>query len=84
VAAGLVASLARPGGNGTGITNISLDLTAKQLQLLTELRPGMTRIVVLWTPPTPVRQSHIDVSSTPPLGHWVFNSKLSILAIREN
>jgi ABC-type uncharacterized transport system substrate-binding protein len=44
----LVASLARPGGNVTGITNISLDLTAKQLQLLTELRPGMTRIVVLW------------------------------------
>src|SRR5438552_16450770 len=47
VVVGLVASLARPGGNVTGITNLALDLTGKQLQLLTELRPGVRRIAVL-------------------------------------
>ena len=43
----LVASLSRPGRNVTGITNLAPDLTGKQLQLLTELRPGVTRIAVL-------------------------------------
>ena len=53
VGAELVASLARPGHNVTGITNIALDLTGKQLQLLTELRPGVTRIAVLRNPTNP-------------------------------
>jgi putative ABC transport system substrate-binding protein len=47
VGAKLVASLSRPGGNVTGITSVSLELTGKQLQLLTDLRPGATRIAVL-------------------------------------
>ena len=45
--AGLVASLSRPGGNVTGVTNVLLDLIGKQLQLLTELRPGVAKIAVL-------------------------------------
>jgi putative tryptophan/tyrosine transport system substrate-binding protein len=50
VANGLVGSLARPGGNITGITNISPDLSGKQLELLKESFPAMSRIAVLWNP----------------------------------
>jgi putative tryptophan/tyrosine transport system substrate-binding protein len=51
VATGLVASLARPGGNVTGLTQISTDLAAKRLQLLKEIAPGISRVAVLWNPP---------------------------------
>jgi putative ABC transport system substrate-binding protein len=52
---GLVASLNRPGGNVTGVSFISVELGAKQLGLLRELRPGAARIAVLVDPkfPTP-------------------------------
>jgi ABC-type uncharacterized transport system substrate-binding protein len=48
VGAGLVASLARPGGNITGLTSISADLVGKQLELLKEAVPKLTRVGVLW------------------------------------
>ena len=47
VATGLVASLARPGGNVTGLTNTQADITGKQLQLLSELLPNLSRIAVI-------------------------------------
>jgi putative ABC transport system substrate-binding protein len=47
VAAGLVASLARPGGNLTGVNFLSGELTAKRLGVVRELIPGATRIAVL-------------------------------------
>jgi putative ABC transport system substrate-binding protein len=50
VGSGLVASLAKPGGNVTGLTSLAFDLTAKQLQLLKELMPGLTDVVFLWNP----------------------------------
>jgi putative ABC transport system substrate-binding protein len=48
VAAGWVASLARPGGNVTGPSNVNVQLNAKQLQLLQEVAPGASRVGVLW------------------------------------
>src|SRR5262249_14656011 len=50
VGTGFVASLARPGANVTGMSNISADLSAKRLELLRELVPGLTRVAFLWNP----------------------------------
>ncbi|MBI3527057.1 MAG: ABC transporter substrate-binding protein [Betaproteobacteria bacterium] len=52
VGSGLVASLARPGGNVTGVTNQTVDLAAKRLQLLKEAIPGARRVVVIFNPET--------------------------------
>ncbi len=50
VAAGLVASLSRPNGNATGVSNIVAELSAKQLELLKLASPGISRVVVLHNP----------------------------------
>src|SRR5215467_11982474 len=54
---GLVASLNRPGGNVTGISFVSVELGAKQLGLLRDLRPGAARIAVLVDPKWPLRKA---------------------------
>jgi putative ABC transport system substrate-binding protein len=53
VGTGLVASLARPGGNVTGLSAISPDLVGKRLELLKEVAPMVTRVAVLSYPPFP-------------------------------
>jgi putative ABC transport system substrate-binding protein len=50
VRAGLVASLARPGGNITGNTILGPDLSPKRLQLIKEAIPSVTRVAFLWNP----------------------------------
>ena len=50
VASGLIDSLARPGGNITGLTGISAELTGKRLELLKETIPKLSRVAVLWSP----------------------------------
>ena len=50
VTQGLVASLARPGGNVTGLTNISTDVIGKQLEVLKEAFPKVSRVAVLYCP----------------------------------
>jgi len=57
VKVGLVASLARPGGNLTGINFLSAELTAKRLELVRELVPAATRISVLVNPTGPNSES---------------------------
>jgi ABC-type uncharacterized transport system substrate-binding protein len=52
VRSGLVASLARPGGNTTGPSMMTLDIAGKRLELLREILPGASRVAVLFSPKT--------------------------------
>ena len=56
VAAGLVASLAKPGANVTGTSTSSSEVVGKQLELLRELRPKTVRVGLLWNPANPIYQ----------------------------
>jgi putative tryptophan/tyrosine transport system substrate-binding protein len=60
VSIGHVASLARPGGNVTGLTMLMTDLAAKELEILKEAVPQATRIGVLWNPTTPSHPPAIE------------------------
>ena len=53
VGEGLVASLARPGGNVTGLSMMAPDLAAKRLELLTDVVPGLRRMAIVWYPDRP-------------------------------
>jgi ABC-type uncharacterized transport system substrate-binding protein len=50
VGSGLVTSLARPGGNVTGLDSLSTELVSKRLELLTQAVPGVGQVAVLWLP----------------------------------
>jgi putative ABC transport system substrate-binding protein len=54
VRTGLITSLARPGGNVTGLTNTAPDLSGKRLQLLKDLVPSATRVALLWNAANPI------------------------------
>ncbi len=54
VASGLVESLARPGGNVTGLSQMGTELVGKRLELLKETIPKLSRVAVLWNPQNPV------------------------------
>ncbi|HUQ74580.1 MAG TPA: ABC transporter substrate-binding protein [Burkholderiales bacterium] len=53
IGTGLAASLARPGGNVTGLTALGSNLSGKRLELLKEIKPGLSRVAVLWNPGIP-------------------------------
>ena len=53
IGVGLVASLARPGGNSTGLTSIAAELEGKRLELLREVIPKLSSVAVLWNPASP-------------------------------
>jgi putative ABC transport system substrate-binding protein len=55
VASGLVQSLARPGGNVTGVANVLPALSGKLIELVHEILPGAKRIAALWNPDNPAK-----------------------------
>ena len=57
--AGLIESLARPGGNVTGLTNLSGKLGGKRLELLKEAVPKVTRVAVIYEPATPANVAEV-------------------------
>ena len=60
VGSGLVASLARPGGNVTGLSTISQQLSAKRLELLKETLPKASRVAFLWNPANPHHAADLE------------------------
>jgi putative ABC transport system substrate-binding protein len=62
VGTGFVASLARPGGNVTGQSTISPELSGKRLEVLREVIPGLSRVAFLWNPD--VRGAVLDYNET--------------------
>jgi len=55
VGSDLVASLARPGGNVTGLASLAPDLVGKQLEFLKDVLPTVSRVAILWNPANPTR-----------------------------
>jgi putative ABC transport system substrate-binding protein len=53
IAQGFVASLASPGGNVTGVANLSAELSGKRLEILKDVVPKLHRVAVLWNPDAP-------------------------------
>lgn len=60
VGSGLVANLAQPGANVTGLSIMLAELSAKRLQLLKESIPKLHRVVVLWNPDTPYQAKAVE------------------------
>ena len=60
VRAGLVTSLARPGGNVTGLTQFAPELGFKRLELLKEVVPRLSRVAVLWTSDRPGQEAQME------------------------
>jgi putative tryptophan/tyrosine transport system substrate-binding protein len=78
VASGLVASLARPGGNITGLTILSTELSGKRLELLKEAFPRLSRVAVLLDP----RQPPLSFEETQTTGRSL-RLKLQFLEVRD-
>jgi putative ABC transport system substrate-binding protein len=60
VSTGVVESLARPGGNITGVTLIHPETSGKRLELLKEIVPGLTRLAILYNSANPVSQPELE------------------------
>ena len=60
VGTGFVASLSRPGGNITGLTNIAAELSGKLMELIKELRPRVKRVAVLVQTDNPFSKSFLE------------------------
>ena len=78
VANGFVASLARPGGNITGLSNFSPEISGKQLELLKEINPKLSRVAVLGTSTNPSNAQRLREIE---LAAGAFKVKLQYLAV---
>jgi putative tryptophan/tyrosine transport system substrate-binding protein len=90
VGTGLVASLARPGGNLTGVSNQAPDLAGKRLELLREVVPGFRRLAIMANIGNPasvleVRELRAAVASASRSPSWKFGEpRISRLALRRS
>ncbi|MDO8474599.1 MAG: ABC transporter substrate-binding protein [Candidatus Rokubacteria bacterium] len=79
IGVGLVASLARPGGNSTGLTSIAPELEGKRLELLREVVPKLSHIAVLWNPDNPF---HVGSLKETRAAAQVLGIKVQLLGVR--
>jgi ABC-type uncharacterized transport system substrate-binding protein len=82
VAAGLIESLARPGGNVTGLTNLSGELGGKRLELLKEAAPKVTRVAVLYDPAIP--PNLIEVKEALPVAARALGLTIGLWEVRKS
>ncbi|MGH2359379.1 MAG: ABC transporter substrate-binding protein, partial [bacterium] len=80
VAAGVVASLARPGGNVTGVSAAQTDLTGKRFGLLKELLPKLSRVAFLVRDPSPATAGYVKEAE---LAARTLGTQLQILTVRD-
>jgi putative ABC transport system substrate-binding protein len=78
VGTGLAGSLARPGGNITGLANLNPELSGKRLELLAQVVPGLRRVAFLWDPLSPASNVQDMEAATQALG-----LRLQLLEIRD-
>jgi putative ABC transport system substrate-binding protein len=79
VGSGLVASLARPGGNVTGLSNLIAELSGKQLQLLKEAVPEAARVAILYNPVNPATAPALHGAQA---AARAFSVQLQVLEVR--
>jgi ABC-type uncharacterized transport system substrate-binding protein len=79
VAMGLVASLARPGGNVTGVSTIQKDLAGKRLALLKELLPRLSRVALLVRAASPANAQYVKDAE---LAAQTLGMQLQVLTVR--
>jgi ABC-type uncharacterized transport system substrate-binding protein len=82
VGAGLVETVRRPGGNATGLTNFSVELSAKRLQYLKELVPSLARVALLINPTANISGLYVRQSNeaAPKLGLATQAFEVSLLS----
>lgn len=78
VRAGLVASLARPGGNITGLSQLSGEYGVKWVELLKEAAPKVHRVAVLWNPDNPTTANQVELMQKAAPGLGIELTALSI------
>jgi putative ABC transport system substrate-binding protein len=83
VDAGFIGSLARPGGNITGLSAVNPELSGKRLQLLKETDPQVTRVAVLWNPSEPNAETFLKETQAAALVIGVQLQSLEVRAPRD-
>jgi len=84
VADGLVSSLARPGGNVTGLAFLAPELTAKRLQLFKDVVPTLSRVAGLWDPGTFGERTTGEMLKTSEAAAAALGLQLQMIAIRSH
>jgi ABC-type uncharacterized transport system substrate-binding protein len=79
---GLVASLARPGGNITGMTFLGPELSAKRLELLKQALPAMSRVATLWHPDVFSERTTHEMLTTMEAGAGSLGVQLQLVEVR--
>jgi putative ABC transport system substrate-binding protein len=79
---GLVTSLARPGGNVTGLSNRTPELVGKCLELLTQAVPGVSRVAVLWLPGGAPERTEQDMLREAEVAARALGARLQVVEAR--
>jgi putative tryptophan/tyrosine transport system substrate-binding protein len=82
VTSGLVTSLARPGGNVTGLYALAAELVSKRLELLKQAVPGVSRVAVLWQPGALPERTTMDMRKDAEVAARALGVQLQFLEVR--